>query len=134
MREANGKWLIDLLGIFVPDDEIFQRSYKYVPDRTESQLYLNNEDGFFDDLPKLSEKYIRKTNRLRLPKNIRCDLQLKKVKERMIQLAKMEQKLKKVLQKPDPLAQFAASSDEEEEEDDEYEFVDDDETDEEANE
>ena len=73
-REANAQWLIDLLGIYAPDDEIFVRSYKYVRPREEYDLYLDNEDGFFNNLMPLDEKYIRKHNRMQMPRKVRQDL------------------------------------------------------------
>ena len=67
----NREWTVEVLAIWAPKDPIFERSYKYVKPKTDYDLFLDNEDGFFDDLPKLNEKYIRKTNRLRMPKKVR---------------------------------------------------------------
>lgn len=76
LPEANVQWLVDLLGIFAPEDEIFKKSYKYVRPRQDIELLLDNEDGFFDDLPELDEKYVRKTKRLQMPKKVRQNIRL----------------------------------------------------------
>ena len=55
-RESDRQWLIDLLAIYKPSDEIFKKSYKYVRPREDVEILLDNEDGFFDDLPELDEK------------------------------------------------------------------------------
>ena len=69
------EWLIRWLGVIKPDDEIFKKSYQFVRPKAElsssdDEAFLHNEDNFFDDLPALDDKIIRKTNRLRVPKSL----------------------------------------------------------------
>ena len=79
-RESDSDWIIKLLGIFKPDDEIFKKSYKYIrPRPVPIEPEMNNADGFYDDIPKLREKEIRKHNRLRLPKSVRQQLEWQKL-------------------------------------------------------
>ena len=47
----NTGWLLKLVGMWIPEDEIFKKSYKYVRPKLvedEEDEYLSNEDGFFD--------------------------------------------------------------------------------------
>ena len=47
----NTEWIIKLVAMWMPEDEIFKKSYKYVRPKTveeEEDEYLSNEDGFFD--------------------------------------------------------------------------------------
>ena len=53
-------WLVNVLAIWVPDDEIFQMNYKYVKQRDVVQLEFDNQDNFWELLPSLTEKEIRK--------------------------------------------------------------------------
>ena len=75
-------WLIRWIGSLNPDDEIFQKSYKFKRpkqeiDISEEEEYLCNDDGFFDDLPALDDKTIRTTNRLRIPKKVQLARKIK---------------------------------------------------------
>ena len=65
------RWLIKWVGYFMPEDEIFKKSYKYVRPKKVVEVeeeYFSNDDGLFDDLPPLDDKVIKKTNRLRMTK------------------------------------------------------------------
>ena len=77
LRPANVDWYIALLSFFCPEDPIFAKNYKYV---RESEMpvepMINNDDGLFTDLPELTEQEMRKTNRMRLPKQLSLDLRL----------------------------------------------------------
>ena len=115
-REANAQWLIDLIAIFKPEDEIFERGYKYVKPREELDLYLDNEDGFFDNLAPLNEQYIRKHNRLQMPKKERANLRLRKVRAAQEKLLDLEQRLEEELARTDSEDEFAAGGEEEAEE------------------
>ena len=48
----------------------------------DSDDYLSNDDGVYDDLHQLDDKVIRKTNRLVTPKEKRIKKQLKAVRAR----------------------------------------------------
>ena len=65
-RHPDNKFLITLLGIFAPKDEIFRKDYLYVKPKEEAAIepMLWNQDGLFDGLPMLPEKVLRKKNRL----------------------------------------------------------------------
>lgn len=56
-KPADVRWLLTLLAIFVPDDEVFKKSYRYVPPPKPVPVepMLDNSDGFWDDLPPLSQ-------------------------------------------------------------------------------
>ena len=67
-RDPNVQWVISMLSIYAPDDPIFAKDYKYVRPRDEYDLWCDNEDDLFTGLAPLTEKEIRKTNRLRMPR------------------------------------------------------------------
>ena len=77
LRQANVEFYIHLLCYFSPDDEIFQKSYKYVKIAdVPIEPVISNEDGLFTDLPPLSEREIRSTNRMRMPKEMTLHLKM----------------------------------------------------------
>ena len=81
------QWVLSMLSIYASDDEIFKKNYKYVKPKDEYDLWLDNDDELFSGLNELDEKYIRKTNRLRMPKKQRESLKMKKLQnlqERLI--------------------------------------------------
>ena len=80
-KPPNSQWIVTLLGIFKPEDEIFEKSFKYVKPMKDVpvEAMLDNKDGFFQNLPALPEHLIRKQNRLRLPKKLRNDLKWAKL-------------------------------------------------------
>ena len=68
-------WLIILLGIWAPNDEIFNINFKYIKQRDVIEAEFPNEDGFWDMMmAPLSEKEIRKQNRIRIPKELRYEV------------------------------------------------------------
>ena len=72
--------MVNLLGIWKPDDEIFNAGYKYSkPGQVSVEAQFDNTGNFFQLLAPLTEKQIRNSNRLRLPKGMRLDLQLRKL-------------------------------------------------------
>ena len=76
-------WLLTLLGIFCPDDEIFAKSYRYVPQKKSTlEITFDNSDAFYENLPPLTEKEIRSTNRIRLSQDQRNQLMLNRLEER----------------------------------------------------
>ena len=73
------KWLVDLVAIFAPHDEIFEPNYKFVRQRDVIELELANEDNFWTNMPQLTEKEIRRQNRVRIPIELRHELALRKL-------------------------------------------------------
>ena len=70
-KQADQKWCLQFLQIVSPDDEIWQKSYKYERPKTqieEVEYEVDNRNNFFDDLPKLPIAYMKKTKTLRVPK------------------------------------------------------------------
>ena len=69
---------------------------------------FDNTDDFFRKLAPLTEKQIRNSNRLRLPKGIRFELQLQKLEQRKkdtaayekVLLAKISEQKKKATKDP----------------------------------
>jgi hypothetical protein len=78
VRSPDREWLLKLLALWMPDDEIFKTDYFYVKVKkiTTAEVVYDNEDGFWDKLPDLSEKEIRGMNRLKVPKAERLALKL----------------------------------------------------------
>ena len=72
-----------LLSCFAPADEIFDKAFKYVrPQAVSLDPLINNEDGLFENLPELTEKQIRTTNRMRLPMEMTLQLKMEKLERR----------------------------------------------------
>ena len=109
------QWVIDLIGIYAPDDEIFKKNYKYVRPKEEYDLYLNNKDLFFYELPELDERVIRKTNRLQMPKKMRNELKLKRLHAIQLKLLERENMLEQALAQPDSDDEFDVGDDPEDE-------------------
>ena len=68
-------WLIRWIGVLNPNDEIFEKSYKFKRAKVEVEIseeeeFLRNDDDFYTDLPTLDDKTIRTTNRMRVPKKV----------------------------------------------------------------
>ena len=82
-KPSNVDFLILVIGVFRPDDEIFAKSYVWKrPDKISVQPTYDNSDGLFSGLPHLSASVIKKTNRLRVPKEKSLELKLLKVQMR----------------------------------------------------
>ena len=66
-----------------PEHEVFNKRYRYRRPATAVQVdhmaHIANENGFFDDLPELSMNEL-KQRQLRLPKKVRQQLQLEKLR------------------------------------------------------
>lgn len=68
-------WLIIMMGIWKPDDEIFEPQYKYVKQKNAPiEAMFDNTDDFFTGTALLTDKDIRKHPRLRFPQDMRFDL------------------------------------------------------------
>ena len=52
-KNPDTEWLLLLMGLFMSDDEIFYKSYKWVKPKQdeEDEAYLSNDDNFFSGLP-----------------------------------------------------------------------------------
>ena len=88
-RSPDAEWLVDLLGQWDPNDEIFSKNYVYVRPRpaTAQTIELANDDDFYTDLPLLPCNVMRKTRRMRVPKSIRVKAALKALEARQQKLA-----------------------------------------------
>ena len=78
-HQPDVQWLVAMVGIWAPDDEIFEPHYKFVRQRDVIDLELPNEDNFWTNMPPLTEKEIRRKNRVRIPIELRHELALKKL-------------------------------------------------------
>ena len=93
-RSADTKWLVLLMAIWAPNDEIFKKDYVWIkPKAIPIEYQYENDDHLFDDLPRLSDKDIRRHNRLRIPKEDRIRLKLKKLALRRAELDEYEARL-----------------------------------------
>ena len=72
-------WLIILVSLVNPDDEIFEPHYKYVRERKIIEPIFDNSDGLFTNMPMLTEKEIRRFNRIRIPREMRFELRKEKL-------------------------------------------------------
>ena len=69
VRDANADWYVTLISIWNPECEIFRKDFVYVRERELAvEPLIDNLDGLYDGLPLIDEKIMRKTNRMRLPK------------------------------------------------------------------
>ena len=84
-----------VVALWMPNDEIFEKDYFYVKVKksTTAEVMYDNEDGFWDALPDLSEKEIRGMNRLKVPKAERLAVKLAALKARKVSMAEQEAKL-----------------------------------------
>ena len=79
-KPANVDFLLLLIAVFDPVNEIFKKSYVWKkPDMMSVQPKYDNADGLFSGLPQLSAGIIKKTNRLRVPKEKSLALKLLRV-------------------------------------------------------
>ena len=108
-HQPDVKWLVELLAIWSPNDEIFEPNYRFVRQREVIELELPNEDNFWTNMPPLTEKEIRRQNRVRIPIELRHELALKKLELKKKHLAEYELKLHMQIQnakeklEPDPI-------------------------------
>ena len=79
-KKADTAFLVQVLHLVNPNDEIFRRDYFYVKQtkaKTVAELPLiDNADGFYDNLPMLRAKGKRSQHQLRLTKEQRSAMQL----------------------------------------------------------
>ena len=93
-KPANVDFLVLVIGVFKPDEEIFTKSYVWKrPVPVQFQQTYDNADGIFTGLPHLPAAVIRRTNRLRVPKEKSLELKLLKVQQRQEELAVYQSKL-----------------------------------------
>ena len=69
-----------------PDDEIFEAHYKYIRERNVIEANFDNSDGFWTSMATLSEKEIRRNNRIRLPKETRFELRKERLEMKKQQI------------------------------------------------
>ena len=77
---ADQRFLVQVLHLVNPSDEIFARDYLYVrPQKTDPLADLpliDNYDGFYDNLPSLFRKGKRSTHQLRLTKKQKAAMKI----------------------------------------------------------
>ena len=99
-KPANVGFYLKLLSIFKPEDEIFEKKYKYSrPDTAKQSLRVNNSDGLIDELPQLSEKEIRSKNRLRMSRSDALALKIAQSEARLEKMQMMQLQMKEQLTK-----------------------------------
>ena len=59
-HQPDVEFLVILIGIWSPNDEIFELNYKFVRERETVEAEFDNEDGFWSSMPQLTEKELRK--------------------------------------------------------------------------
>ena len=60
-------WLITLMGIWAPNDEIFDLNYRFVNKRVKIEAQFDNSDGLWTSGAPLTDRQIKRSNRIRLP-------------------------------------------------------------------
>ena len=98
LRRANVEWYVALIAYFNPNDEIFDKAYRYVRQReVPLEPMIGNHDNLFDNLPPLTEKEMRSTNRMRMPKELNLHVKMQKLERRQAQMEQykidLEQKM-----------------------------------------
>ena len=69
-KSADIDFYVTLLSIWNPEDEIFAKNYRFIREKViEPFPDFDNDDNLWDNLPELSEQQMRKTKRMRLPKD-----------------------------------------------------------------
>ena len=91
-RSADTHWLVCVLCVIDPENRIFSKGYRYVRPETKKALLamplMNNDDGFYDDLPPLQQPAGKKRARmLPLSKREKQEMQLKGLQIRQEALA-----------------------------------------------
>ena len=99
-KNADVAYYTLLLGIWKPEDEIFRKDYRFVRASTVIQEpEFANERGLFDGLARLTDKELRQTNRMRLPKEMSLQVKLAKVEQRKLQMIRYEKSLREELER-----------------------------------
>ena len=88
-RNPDAEWLCELLALWKPTDEIFNKSYVYVRPRpaTAMQISIDNNDDFYTGLPLLPPNVVAKTRKMRVPKSIRVRSALEALEARQKKMA-----------------------------------------------
>ena len=70
-RQPDTAWLLTWMKIFIPHDEIFDRSWQWRRPKKQEESddeLVSNDDDFFTGHPQHDDKTIKNTNRLARPK------------------------------------------------------------------
>ena len=95
-KQPDTTWLLTWMGIFMPADEIFERSWQWKRPKKQEESddeLVSNDDGFYSNHPQHDDKTIKNTNRLIRPKQEVLEKKLKKAKERRTQAKEREEEL-----------------------------------------
>jgi len=71
LKPPNTKWMVDIIGLFDPDTEIFEKDYTPPPrvaPRASMKYEVPNRGGFFDNLPVLPPN-LKKGRALAMPRD-----------------------------------------------------------------
>ena len=103
--KPDSAWLLAVLSVMSPDNDIFKKGYRPPPRKNPAQpfaeMQINNHDDLFTDLPTLSRKeLLRGRNNIFLTKEekIQAKLQAKMLRAQAIQesIAKQQAKLEEI--------------------------------------
>lgn len=98
-RKPNAQWLVTIISIWEPTNEIFAKNYRYVrPKKAAADILLDNSDGFFTNLAQLTDTEIKKSKRLNIPRKDRLLIKKDALAERKRQLAQYEMDLEAQIQ------------------------------------
>ena len=88
------QFLLTLLNIWAPEWEGFTKGYVYRRPREDPiEPEVDNSDQLYDQLPMLSLKELRKSNRMRLPKSERLELKMAKILRAQEKLGALQAKV-----------------------------------------
>ena len=95
-KQPDTAWLLTWMGIFMPSDVIFERSWQWKRPKKQEESddeLVSNDDGFYSNHPEHDDKTIKNTNRLIRPKQEVLEKKLKKAKVRRSQAKEREEEL-----------------------------------------
>ena len=94
MKPPDSAWLIDVISVFNPSDEIFNPNYYFFPTKPDVVIRtFDNSDGLLIGAMPLSCKEIRKTNRMRMPREEKLALKLERAKKAKLKYAELEKRI-----------------------------------------
>ena len=102
-KSADKEWLLRCLFVLDENHAVFQKNYRYVKPRTRVQpnriQLINNEDGFYDNLPPLQPNELRR-RLLRMSKADKQLLQMETYKARQHELNDKVERLRRQMAGP----------------------------------
>ena len=93
-READVAFYLTLLAIWNPEWEGFNKDFVFrKPEIMQFQPMVDNSDCLYENLPELPDRELKRTRRMRIPKDQRLELQMTKLKLAEQRIAKQKIKL-----------------------------------------